>query len=142
MSVITFDDNNINNESNIICFKNEDKYNITLNIVDKLNLINENKKTLYFNYSYSEKELLEKFELLNNKNIIIIDKKSNTIDDIEKYIVYSKPICICVDYFKMIDNKCCYKIENNNLKYVLDKIEEYNKKYGVIFIVAINLESK
>ena len=102
MSVITFDDNNINNESNIICFKNEDKYNITLNIVNKLSLVNNN-KTLYFNYSYSEKELLEKFELLNNKNIIIIDKKSNTIDDIEKYIVYSKPTYICIDYFKMID---------------------------------------
>lgn len=141
MSVITFDDNNINNESNVICFKNEDKYNITLNIVNKLSLVN-NKKTLYFNYSYSEKELLEKFELLNNKNIIIIDKKSNTIDDIEKYIVYSKPTYICIDYFKMIDNKCCYQIGNNSLKYVLDKIEEYNKKYGVIFIVAINLESK
>ena len=141
MSVITFDDNNINNESNIICFKNEDKYNITLNIVNKLSLANNN-KTLYFNYSYSEKELLEKFELLNNKNIIIIDKKSNTIDDIEKYIVYSKPTYIYIDYFKMIDNKCCYQIGNNSLKYVLDKIEEYNKKYGVIFIVAINLESK
>ena len=45
MSVITFDDNNINNESNVICFKNEDKYNITLNIVNKLSLVN-NKKTL------------------------------------------------------------------------------------------------
>ena len=85
---------------------------------------------------------MEKFELLNNKNIIIIDKKSNTIDDIEKYIVYSKPTYICIDYFKMIDNKCYYQIGNNSLKYVLDKIEEYNKKYGVIFIVAINLESK
>lgn len=142
MSVITFDDNNIDNESNIICFKDEDKYNITSDIVNKLSLANNNKKTLYFNYSYSEKELLERFELLNNKNIIIVDKQSNTIDNIEKYIICSKPAYICIDYFKMIDKKCCYQIGNNNLKYVLDKIEEYNKKYGVIFIVAINLESK
>ena len=131
MSVITFDDNNIDNE-----------YNITSDIVNKLSLANNNKKTLYFNYSYSEKELLERFELLNNKNIIIVDKQSNTIDNIEKYIICSKPAYICIDYFKMIDKKCCYQIGNNNLKYVLDKIEEYNKKYGVIFIVAINLESK
>ena len=39
MSVITFDDNNINNESNIICFKDEDRYNITLNIIDILQLL-------------------------------------------------------------------------------------------------------
>lgn len=142
MSVITFDDNNSKNESDIIFFKNEDKYNITLNIIEKLSLINKNKKTLYFSYSYSEKELLKKFKLFNSKNIIIIDKQSNTIDDIEKYIVYSKPTYICIDYFKMIDNECCYRIGSNNFKYVLDKIEEYNKKYGVIFIIAINLESK
>ena len=139
MSVIAVNDDN---NSDVICFKDEDKYNITTFIINKLSKLKVKKKILYFNYSYSEDELLKKFKLLNNKNIIIINKLSNTIDDIEKYITYSKPSYICIDYFKMVDKILCYQINNKSLKYVLDKIDEYNKKYGVIFIVAINLESK
>lgn len=139
MSVIVINDNN---SSDILCFKNEDKYNITTSIINKLSELKEKKKILYFNYSFDEDELLKKYKLLNNKDVIIINKPSNTVDDIEKYITYSKPTYVCVDYFKMVDKKCCYQINNKSLKYVLDKIDEYNKKYGVIFIVAINLESK
>ena len=139
MSVIAINDNN---ESDIICFKDENKYNITTSIIYKLSELMGKKRTLYFNYSYSENELLKRFKLLDSKNVIVINKRTNTIDDIERYIINSKPTYICIDYFKMIDNICCYQIGNKSLKYVLDKIEEYNKKYGVIFIVAINLESK
>lgn len=139
MSVIVINDNN---SSDILCFKNEDKYNITTSIINKLSELKEKKKILYFNYSFDEDELLKKCKLLNNKDVIIINKPSNTVDDIEKYITYSKPTYVCVDYFKMVDKKCCYQINNKSLKYVLDKIDEYNKKYGVIFIAAINLESK
>lgn len=142
MSVITFDDNNINNESNIICFKNEDKYNITLNIVDKLNLINENKKILYFNLSYSEEELLKKFKFLNNKNIIIVNKRTVTVDDLEKYIKYSKPSYLCIDYFTLTKDKKRFKIGNKTLRYVLDKLKKYMAIYDTVFIVVINEESE
>lgn len=142
MSVITFDDNNINNESNIICFKNEDKYNITLNIVDKLNLINENKKILYFNLSYSEEELLKKFKFLNNKNIIIVNKRTVTVDDLEKYIKYSKPSYLCIDYFTLTKVKKRFKIGNKTLRYVLDKLKKYMAIYDTVFIVVINEESE
>lgn len=140
MSVITFDDNNINNESNIICFKNEDKYNITLNIVDKLNLINENKKILYFNLSYSEEELKNKFKIFNKKNIIIVNKRTVTVDDLEKYIKYSKPSYLCIDYFKLTKVKKRFKIGNKTLRYVLDKLKKYMAIYDTVFIVVINEE--
>lgn len=142
MSVITFDDNNINNESNIICFKNEDKYNITLNIVDKLNLINENKKILYFNLSYSEEELKNKFKIFNKKNIIIVNKRTVTVDDLEKYIKYSKPSYLCIDYFTLTKVKKRFKIGNKTLRYVLDKLKKYMVIYDTVFIVVINEESE
>ena len=123
MSVIVINDNN---SSDILCFKNEDKYNITTSIINKLSELKEKKKILYFNYSFDEDELLKKYKLLNNKDVIIINKPSNTVDDIEKYITYSKPTYVCVDYFKMVDKKCCYQINNKSLKYVLDKIDEYS----------------
>ena len=142
MSVITFDGNNNKNESNIVFFKNEDKYVITSIIIDKLNWVNKKKKILYFNYSYNEKELLEKFKIFNNKNIIIVNKFSVTVDSLEKYLKYSKPSYICVDYFKLNRINRSLKIGNESLKYTLNKLKKYMDNYDTIFIVVINEESK
>lgn len=137
MSTITYDNKN---ESNIMCFKNENREIITSHIVNEVNKININKKVLYFNFLDNEEDLKNKYKILKNNNIIIIDKNLNNIDEIEKYILFSKPAYICIDYLKMVDKNNFYFIGNCILKYVLDKIEEFNKKYDVIFIIGINLE--
>lgn len=140
MSVITL--GNKNSKSDIEFFKYEDKYNITSNMVNKINLVNGKNKILYFNYSYSEKELKENFEIFNNRNIIIVDKKTTTIDSLVKYLENSKPDYICVDYYKMVDVDGSFMINNRKLRYMLKKIEEYEEKYNTTFIVNVNLEMR
>jgi hypothetical protein len=139
MSVITL--GNKNSKSDIEFFKYENKYNITLNMVNKISLISNKNKILYFNYSYTREELKNKFEIFNNRNIILINKKT-TIDNLVKYLDNSKPNYICVDYYKMVDVDGSFIINNRKIKYIINKIEEYEEKYNATFIININLESE
>ena len=82
------------------------------------------------------------FYIFNNKNIIIVNKPSVTVDGIDKYLKYSKPDYVCIDYFRMFRIKRSLKTGNKSLKYTLGKLKKYINNYNTIFIVVINEESK
>lgn len=102
-----------NKDDEVIFTKKLTTYEITTNIIKRIEDIDKKKKILYFNYSYTEDELKQKFKIFNNKNIIIVDKPSVTVDGIDKYLIYSKPDYVCIDYFKMIRIKRSLKLEIN-----------------------------
>ncbi len=131
---------NKNKEDEILFAKNFTAFEVTNNIISKIK--NCNKKILYFNYTYTEEELKNKFKIFNKKNIIIVNKRTVTVDDLEKYIKYSKPSYLCIDYFTLTRVKKRFKIGNKTLRYVLDKLKKYMVIYDTIFIVVINEESK
>lgn len=131
---------NKNKEDEILFAKNFIAFEVTNNIISKIK--NCNKKILYFNYTYTEEELKNKFKIFNKKNIIIVNKRTVTVDDLEKYIKYSKPSYLCIDYFTLTRVKKRFKIGNKTLRYVLDKLKKYMVIYDTIFIVVINEESK
>ena len=131
---------NKNNEDEILFAKNFTAFEVTNNIISKIK--NCNKKILYFNYTYTEEELKNKFKIFNKKNIIIVNKRTVTVDDLENYIKYSKPSYLCIDYFTLTRVKKRFKIGNKTLRYVLDKLKKYMVIYDTIFIVVINEESK
>ena len=131
-----------NKDDEIIFTKESTEHEITTSIVKKIEDIDKKKKILYFNYSYTEDELKQKFKIFNNKNIIVVDKPSATVDGLEKYIKYSKPSYLCIDYFKLTRMKKSLKIGNKSLKYTLGKLKKYINNYNTIFIVVINEESK
>lgn len=123
-------------ENEILFAKNLTAFEVTNNIISKIK--NCNKKILYFNYTYTEEELKNKFKLFNKKNIIIVNKKTVTVDDLEKYIKYSKPNYLCIDYFTLTRIKGRFKIGDKTLKYVLNKLKKYMTVYDTTFIVVIN----
>lgn len=127
-------------ENEILFAKNLTAFEVTNNIISKIK--NCNKKILYFNYTYTEEELKNKFKIFNKKNIIIVNKKTVTVDDLEKYIKYSKPSYLCIDYFTLTRVKKRFKIGNKTLRYVLDKLKKYMAIYDTVFIVVINEESE
>ena len=131
-----------NKDDEIIFTKESTEHEITTSIVKKIEDIDKKKKILYFNYSYTEDELKQKFKIFNNKNIIVVDKPSATVDRLEKYLKYSKPSYLCIDYFKLTRMKKSLKIGNKSLKYTLGKLKKYINNYNTIFIVVINEESK
>lgn len=131
---------NKNKEDEILFAKNFTAFEVTNNIISKIK--NCNKKILYFNYTYTEEELKNKFKIFNKKNIIIVNKRTVTVDDLEKYIKYNKPSYLCIDYFTLTRVKKRFKIGNKTLRYVLDKLKKYMVIYDTIFIVVINEESK
>lgn len=140
--VIQMDSITKNKDDEVIFTKELTTYEITTSIINRIKDIDKKKKILYFNYSYTEDELKQKFKIFNNKNIIIVDKPSVTVDGIDKYLKYSKPDYVCIDYFKMTRIKRSLKIGNKSLKYTLGKLKKYMNKYNTIFIVVINEESK
>lgn len=127
-------------ENEILFAKNLTAFEVTNNIISKIK--NCNKKILYLNYTYTEEELKNKFKIFNKKNIIIVNKKTVTVDDLEKYIKYSKPSYLCIDYFTLTRVKKRFKIGNKTLRYVLDKLKKYMAIYDTVFIVVINEESE
>lgn len=131
-----------NKDDEIIFTKESTEHEITTSIVKRIEDIDKKKKILYFNYSYTEDELKQKFKIFNNKNIIVVDKPSVTVDGLEKYLKYSKPSYLCIDYFKLTRIKKSLKIGNKSLKYTLGKLKKYMSNYNTIFIVVINEESK
>jgi len=86
--------------------------------------------------------LKQNFKIFNNKNIIVVDKPSVTVDGLEKYLKYSKPSYLCIDYFKLTRIKRSLKVGNKSLKYTLGKLKKYMGGYDTIFIVVINEESE
>lgn len=131
-----------NKDDEIIFTKESTAYEVTTSIIRRIEDIDKKKKILYFNYSYTEDELKQKFKIFNNKNIIIVNKPSVTVDDLEKYIKYSKPSYLCIDYFTLTKVKKRFKIGNKTLRYVLDKLKKYMAIYDTVFIVIINEESE
>ncbi len=131
-----------NKDDEIIFTKKSTAYELTTSIIKRIEDIDKKKKILYFNYSYTEDELKQKFKIFNNKNIIIVNKPSVTVDGIDKYLNYSKPDYVCIDYFRMFRIKRSLKIGNKSLKYTLGKLKKYINNYNTIFIVVINEESK
>lgn len=127
-------------EDEILFTKNLTAFEVTNNIISKIK--NCNKKILYFNYTYTEEELKNKFKIFNKKNIIIVNKRTVTVDNLEKYIKYSKPSYLCIDYFTLTKVKKRFKIGNKTLRYVLDKLKKYMAIYDTVFIVVINEESE
>lgn len=131
-----------NKDDEIIFTKESTKHEITTSIIKRIEDIDKKKKILYFNYSYTEDELKQNYKIFNNKNIIVVDKPSVTVDGLEKYLKYSKPSYLCIDYFKLTRMKKSLKIGNKSLKYTLGKLKKYMSNYDTIFIVIINEESK
>lgn len=131
-----------NKDDEIIFTKESTAYDVTTSIIRRIEDIDKKKKILYFNYSYTEDELKQKFKIFNNKNIIIVNKPSVTVDGIDKYLKYSKPDYVCIDYFRMFRIKRSLKTGNKSLKYTLGKLKKYINNYNTIFIVVINEESK
>lgn len=131
-----------NKDDEVIFTKELTTYEITTSIIKRIEDIDKKKKILYFNYSYTEDELKQKFKIFNNKNIIIVDKPSVTVDGVDKYLKYSKPDYVCIDYFRMFRIKRSLKIENKSLKYTLSKLKKYMSNYNIIFIIVINEESE
>ena len=133
-SKIDIDDNEIN-VYNHETIKNIIRY---LNVyMEKINL---DKKILYFSFYNSKKYLVENYSCLNKKNIVIVDKDYLNADDIKRYIIEQKPRYIFINYYKLTSNRENLLLMKEKLGYVLNKIEEYSKKYNVKFIVAINKE--
>lgn len=141
MFTISIDYKN-NNDSNIMCYKNENKNTIISNIVNELKKIDNDKNIIYFNYLFSEKELKDRYRLFNRKNITIVNKYVDDIDDLEKYFKINKLSYVCIDYLKMIDNGNTFMINDKSLKDTLDKLNDYTNSYDITFIVVINEESK
>ena len=114
------------------------------NIIKYLNTyiekINIDKKILYFSFYNSKKYLLKNYSCLNKRNIVIVDKDYLNADDIERYIIEQKPRYIFINYYKLTSNRENLLLMKEKLGQVLNKIEEYSKKYNVKFIVAINKE--
>ena len=131
-----------NKDDEIIFTKESTAHEITTSIIKRIEDIDKKKKILYFNYSYTEDELKKNFKIFNNKNIIVVDKPSVTVEGLEKYLKYSKPSYLCIDYFKLTRIKRSLKVGNKSLKYTLGKLKKYMGDYDTIFIVVINEESK
>lgn len=134
IDVKDFDDNDI------MFLRNESKLEITSYLVDRIKHICKEYKILYLSSTYTKEELLNNFKYLNKRDINIIEDSFSTIDEIEKYIINNKCDYICIDYFKLIKTKNTFRIGNKKMKYVLDKIEEFSKRYSIIFLVVINME--
>ena len=134
IDVKDFDDNDI------MFLKNESKLEITSYLVDRIKHICKEYKILYLSSSYKKEELLDNFKYLNKRDINVIEDSFSTIDEIEKYIINNKCDYVCIDYLKLIKTKNVFRIGNKKMKYVLDKIEEFSKKYSIIFLVVINME--
>lgn len=125
-------------DNEIIFYKEEPAASITNLMIDKLLFIDKRDKILYFNYYFTEEELISKNNIFNNKNIIILDNPNIDIDKMEKYISYSKPKYVFIDYFKLTIGRKYHYIGNKKLSYISKKINEYSDKYNVVFVVAIN----
>lgn len=138
--IITNNKNKDFDDNDIMFFKNKDNFEITSYLVDKIKYVCKEYKILYLSCFYNKEELLNKFEYLNNRDIDIIEDIFSTIDEIENHIMNNKYDYVFIDYLKLFKIKNTLRIGDKKLKYVSDKIEEFSKKYSIIFLVVINME--
>ena len=132
---------NFNDENEFIFYKENDDEKIKLCLIKYSEKVSINEKILYFDFYNQKKDLIKKYSFLNNRKIVIMDIDCPSIDEIEQYIIKQKPKHIFISYYKLVSNKENLLIMGEKLGYILNKIEEYSKKYGVKFIVAINKEN-
>ena len=131
---ICIEDNEIN------FYNHEPSKKIVKYLTIYMNKININEKILYFSFYNSRKYLVKNYRFLDKENIVIMDIGYLKVDDIERYIIEQKPRYIFINYYKLTSNRRNLLVMKEKLGYVLNKIEEYSKKYNVKFIVAINKE--
>ena len=116
-------------------WKNETKEDITSFFDNILSNIHQDNQVLYFSFSYTKKELVSKYKNFSKSNITIIDNPTLSINDMEQYIEKYKPNYVMIDYFTSIRNMY---INGNKLKYVNEKLEEYETTYSIKILVVVN----
>lgn len=125
-------------ESEMYFWKNETKEDITSFFDNILSNIHQDNQVLYFSFSYTKKELVSKYKNFSKSNITIIDNPTLSINDMEQYIEKYKPNYVMIDYFTSIRNKRYMYINGNKLKYVNEKLEEYETTYSIKNLVVVN----
>ena len=125
-------------ESEMYFWKNETKEDITSFFDNILSNIHQDNQVLYFSFSYTKKELINQYKNFNQNNITIINNPTLSINDMKKYIEKYKTNYVMIDYFTSIRNKRHMYINGNKLKYVNEKLEEYETTYSIKILVVVN----
>jgi len=125
-------------KSEILFLKNKSNDYITYYLCEYINCINDNRNILYITYNYSKKVLLSKFNSLDKENIIVVDNPATNFDNIEHLIIEKAPRYVFVDYFNLTKTRKYFYVNNMKLKDLKSKVEEYESKYNVVFIIVIN----
>lgn len=125
-------------KSEILFLKNKSNDYITYYLCEYINCINDNRNILYITYNYSKKVLLSKFNSLDKENIIVVDNPAANFDNIEHLIIEKVPRYVFVDYFNLTKTRKYFYVNNMKLKDLKSKVEEYESKYNVVFIIVIN----
>ncbi len=125
-------------ESEMYFWKNETKEDITSFFDNILSNIHQDNQVLYFSFSYTKKELINQYKNFNQNNITIINNPTLSINDMKQYIEKYKTNYVMIDYFTSIRNKRHMYINGNKLKYVNEKLEEYETTYSIKILVVVN----
>ena len=125
-------------ESEMYLWKNETKEDITSFFDNILSNIHQDNQVLYFSFSYTKKELINQYKNFNQNNITIINNPTLSINDMKQYIEKYKTNYVMIDYFTSIRNKRHMYINGNKLKYVNEKLEEYETTYSIKILVVVN----
>lgn len=81
---------------------------------------------------------MSKFNSLDKENIIVVDNPATNFDNIEHLIIEKVPRYVFVDYFNLTKTRKYFYVNNMKLKDLKSKVEEYESKYNVVFIIVIN----
>ncbi len=125
-------------DSEISFLKNKTDDYITSYLVSCIDEINDNSSILYFSYNYSKKVLLNKYKSLNRDNITIIDDLNLNFNNVEKYIIKYQPKYAFIDYLKLTKTKRYMYVSGMKIKELKDKVDEYENRYNVKFIIMVN----
>ena len=125
-------------ESEMYFWKNETKEDITSFFDNILSNIHQDNQVLYFSFSYTKKEHKNQYKNFNQNNITIINNPTLSINDMKQYIEKYKTNYVMIDYFTSIRNKRHMYINGNKLKYVNEKLEEYETTYSIKILVVVN----
>jgi len=125
-------------KSEIVIFRNKQEENITSYLIKCMENVQDRENILYLSFFHSKKILLNKYEVLNRKNVTLINDSSIMLEDIEKYILEYKPKYVFVDYLKMTKEHEFY-IQGKRLYQVRKILEKLEDEYGVYVLVVVNL---
>jgi len=125
-------------DSEISFLKNKTDDYITSYLASCIDEINDNLNILYVSYNYSKKVLLNRYKSLNRDNVTIVENINNEFNDIEKYVIKYQPKYIFVDYLKLIKTKRHMYANGMKIRELKDKVDEYEDKYNVKFIIIVN----